>query len=353
MNLVSGTKSILETDGLCVVYTLSSIWKSGHSLGVEVKNISEETVSEWAARIPIKETEKLLKVIGRLSLTMLMRLLPFGEEILSQKKEIIKQNRGVYLNLQMDGRIAELYTSNTQKIRIITENWVGENMFCPYCGNQYLSHFENNRPVADFFCTHCKEEYELKSKGAPIHSKVNDGAYDAMIERINAVNHPNFFFMHYDRRSLKVKNFVMVPKYFFSVQMIEKRKPLAETARRAGWVGCNILLNQIPEEGRIFIVKEEEAVPPEQVKEKVERTDFMRRYELDARGWMLDILNCVNKMEDNVFTLEQMYGFADALALQHPDNHHIKDKIRQQLQVLRDNGIIEFVGRGRYCRLYK
>lgn len=54
-NLVSGTRSIVETDGLCVVYTLNSIWESGYSLGVEVKNISEETVSKWAARIPIKE----------------------------------------------------------------------------------------------------------------------------------------------------------------------------------------------------------------------------------------------------------------------------------------------------------
>ena len=66
--------------------------------------------------------------------------------------------------------------SNTQKIRVITEAWVNENMFCPYCGNQYIYHFENNRPVADFFCPSCREEYELKSKGTSISRKVNDGA---------------------------------------------------------------------------------------------------------------------------------------------------------------------------------
>jgi len=43
-----------------------------------------------------------------------------------------------------------------------------------------------------------------------------------------------------------------------------------------------------------------------------------------------------------------MYSFEKMLAGKHPDNHHIKDKIRQQLQMLRDNGIIEFIGRGRY-----
>lgn len=255
------------------------------------------------------------------------------------------------MNLQMDGRSTEQYVSNAQKIRVITEKWVGANMFCPYCGNQYILHFENNRPVADFFCPNCKEEYELKSKSASITNKVNDGAYSTMIKRISSINNPNFFFMHYNKLNLNVENFVMVPKYFFSTEVIEKRKPLAETARRAGWVGCNILLNQIPDEGRIFIVKNEKEVPLEQVISKVQRTDFMRKYKMDARGWMLDILNCVNKIEDKEFTLEQMYSFENVLALKHPENHHVKDKIRQQLQVLRDNGIIEFLGHGYYRKI--
>lgn len=251
----------------------------------------------------------------------------------------------------MDERIAERYSSNAQKIRIITETWVGENVFCPYCGSQYIDHFENNRPVADFFCPICEEEYELKSKGASITNKVNDGAYSTMMERISSVNNPNFFFMHYNKRNLNVENFVMVPKHFFSADIIEKRKPLAETARRAGWVGCNILLNQIPYEGRIFMVKNGKEVPLEQVISKVQRTVFMRQYKLNMRGWIIDILNCVNRIGDKVFTLEQMYDFVDVLAVKHPENHHIKDKIRQQLQILRDNGIIEFLGKGRYRRI--
>jgi type II restriction enzyme len=32
----------------------------------------------------------------------------------------------------------------------------------------------------------------------------------------------------------------------------------------------------------------------------------------------------------------------------HPDNRHVPDKIRQQLQVLRDLGFVEFLGGGRY-----
>ncbi len=251
----------------------------------------------------------------------------------------------------MDGKYADQYTSNAQKIRVITETWVNNNMFCPYCGNQYVSHFENNRPVADFFCPSCREEYELKSKGASISNKVIDGAYNTMIERITSINNPNFFFMHYNKSSLQVENFVMVPKYFFSPEIIEKRRPLADTARRARWTGCNILLNRIPNEGRIYIIQDGKEVPIEQIIDKVQRTEFLRGSKLDARGWTLDVLNCVNMINDKAFTLEQVYKFEEMLAIKHPDNHHIKDKIRQQLQMLRENGIIEFTGRGYYRKI--
>lgn len=255
------------------------------------------------------------------------------------------------MNLQLDIKIAEKYNSNSQKIRVITEDWVSQNLFCPYCGNEYISQFENNRPVADFYCPHCIEEYELKSKNGSISNKVNDGAYATMIERVESVNNPNFFFMHYNKSDLKVINFIMVPKHFFSTEIIERRKPLAETARRAGWVGCNIILNKIPDEGRIFIVKNEIQQSVKSVITTVKRTEFISHYKLDARGWILDILNCVNKIDGRDFTLEQVYQFEKQLAVKHPDNNHVKDKIRQQLQILRDKGIIEFNGRGHYRKI--
>ena len=255
------------------------------------------------------------------------------------------------MNLTMDDKVAENYKSNSQKIRVITEQWVSNNLFCPYCGKEKIAHFENNRPVADFYCPDCAEEYELKSKNGTIENKVNDGAYDTMIKRIESINNPNFFFMNYNKQDLHVKDFLMVPKYFFSPEIIEKRKPLSDTARRAGWVGCNIVLNQIPEEGRIFIVKNEIEIPQKEIISKVKRTDFIKQYKLDARGWVLDVLNCVNQIEGRDFTLEQMYKFEDVLSKKHPDNNHIKDKIRQQLQTLRDKGILEFRGRGHYRKI--
>jgi len=63
------------------------------------------------------------------------------------------------------------------------------------------------------------------------------------------------FLMNYDLQSLAVVNLFIVPKHFFVQDIIEERKPLAATAKRAGWIGSNILLSQIPESGKIHIVK--------------------------------------------------------------------------------------------------
>lgn len=46
-----------------------------------------------------------------------------------------------------------------------------------------------------------------------------------------------------------------------------------------------------------------------------------------------------------------MYNFEAELQLKHPENHNVKAKIRQQLQILRDKGLIQFLGNGQYLKL--
>lgn len=255
------------------------------------------------------------------------------------------------MDLHLNYNIADNYKSNSQKIRVITENWVKCNLFCPYCGNSYISHFKNNMPVADFYCPHCNEEYELKSKNGLINNKIADGAYGTMINRITSTNNPNFFFMQYNKTDLVVENFIVVPKHFFSAEIIEKRKPLGVNAIRKGWIGCNIVIKQIPEEGKIYIIKQSKEQPVQEIINKIQKTNFISNYKLDARGWILDILSCINQIPDKNFTLNQIYEFTEILSNKHPENHHVKDKIRQQLQILRDKGIIEFSGRGNYKKI--
>ena len=77
---------------------------------------------------------------------------------------------------------------------MMTEGWVNRSAFCPNCGSG-LSRFENNAPVADFYCKRCAEEYELKSKNGEMGKKIVNGAYSTMIERLKSDNNPNIFFL--------------------------------------------------------------------------------------------------------------------------------------------------------------
>jgi len=136
------------------------------------------------------------------------------------------------MNLNLDSSIASRYSSPSQKIRVLSEKWVNEYIFCPNCGNS-ISEYENNRPVADFYCSNCKEEYELKSKKGNIGKKIVDGAYSTMIDRLNSDSNPNFFFLNYDQNTLNIINFLVIPKHFFIPEIIEKRNPLSPTSKRA------------------------------------------------------------------------------------------------------------------------
>lgn len=255
------------------------------------------------------------------------------------------------MNLAFDNDIIEKYHSGTQIARVLTENWVNHNMYCPRCGNAHIKHFENNRPVADFYCPLCNNEYELKSKNGSLGNKINDGAYSTMIERITSNDNPDFFFMSYSKRELKVKDFILVPKHFFVPDIIEKRKPLAQTARRAGWIGCNILIDRIPEQGRIYIISNGEIMDIDRVVNKANESNHLEIKDINSRGWLMDVLKCINYMPSEIFTLEEMYRFENELHIKHPQNNNIKPKIRQQLQFLRDKGFVEFLGNGQYRKI--
>lgn len=255
------------------------------------------------------------------------------------------------MNLKFNISLANSYSSSSQIARVLTENWVKENSYCPNCGKENLIEYQNNKPVADFFCASCNEDFELKSKNGNLGKKINDGAYSTMIARITSDNNPNFFFLTYRKPQWSVNNFLIIPKHFFQSEIIEKRKPLAAKARRAGWVGCNIDLQRIPELGRIFLIKNSIVLSKTQVIETWNKTVFLRDKSDEAKGWTLDVLKCLDRISSQEFSLNDVYRFEEELKLKHPDNNFIKDKIRQQLQILRDKNIIEFVARGKYRRV--
>lgn len=252
------------------------------------------------------------------------------------------------MSLNLFSSLADGYSSNSQKIRVLTENWVGQYIYCPSCGNN-INEYENNKPVADFYCSTCREDYELKSKKDKIGKKIVDGAYSTMIERLQSDSNPNFFFLNYDKNSFDVTNFIVIPKHFFVPEIIEKRKPLSQTARRAGWIGCNILLDTIPESGKIFYIKDGKQESKNKILDDWNKTSFLKQSSnLESKGWLLDIIKCIDKIDKNNFRLSDVYQFEHNLKAKHPENNNIQAKIRQQLQVLRDKDYLIFESRGKY-----
>ena len=76
------------------------------------------------------------------------------------------------------------------------------------------------------------------------------------------------------------------------------------------------------------------------------RSKRLKKFSEPEPGWTLDVLNIVRRLGKPEFKNEDVYAHARELEQLHPDNRHIRDKIRQQLQVLRDAGLLQHHGSG-------
>lgn len=252
------------------------------------------------------------------------------------------------MRLFLDCNLASNYISPSQKIRVISENWVENEAFCPLCGSR-LSRYENGRPAADFFCSSCKEDFELKAKKGNIGSSLVDGEYTTLIHRLESNSNPNLYLLNYDSSSFQMLNFLIVPKQFFVPALVKARKPLSENARRPRWTGCNIQFEKIPQLGKIYYIQNKKLVPKSIVLKNWKKTLFLRQSkDLKQRGWTLDIIHCIESLNQTEFALDDVYECEKELSMKYPSNHNIKAKIRQQLQILRDGRFLTFLGSGKY-----
>jgi type II restriction enzyme len=99
---------------------------------------------------------------------------------------------------------------------------------------------------------------------------------------------------------------------------------------------------------RIPIIQEGNVRPRQAVRDAYERLRPLEELQVEKRGWTLDVLQVVQSLNLDQFSLQDVYGHAADLAKLHPKNTHVRDKIRQQLQILRDLGFVQFLGGGEY-----
>ena len=251
------------------------------------------------------------------------------------------------MNLQANRALSVGFKSPTQVARIISEDWCRRELYCPACVAAQLTQCNPNTRACDFTCTNCAERFELKSGKSWNRSKIVDSGYEAMLRSIREDRTPNLFLLQYSPAWV-VSNLLVIPRYFISESAIEKRQPLRAGARRAGWIGCNILLSRIPAEGRIGIVESGVEVPANQVREHYGKSKKLLEIRPTTRGWTLDVLRLVGHIGKRRFSLAEVYEHENELQRLHPNNRNVRAKIRQQLQILRDTQFLRFRGRGSY-----
>ena len=155
----------------------------------------------------------------------------------------------------------EKYKSASQRARISSESWAARELYCPRCSSDSLDTLPGNTPVLDFRCPDCESGFQLKSAASAFRARLTDGAYSQMRSAIVHGRTPNLLLLHYQFNPFSVASLIFIPDFAFTLSAVECRAPLAATARRAGWIGCNILLSQIPPDARILLVKRQSSNP--------------------------------------------------------------------------------------------
>lgn len=246
-----------------------------------------------------------------------------------------------------DALLAAGYSSASQRARVVTEGWVSKHIYCLACESDKLLRTTSNTEARDFECSRCGHPYELKSSSKTFGTRVVDGAYSSMMRRINSSTLPSFLLLHYTS-SWDFVNLFAIHHVLITQDAIEKRKALAVTARRAGWIGCNLLLENIPPEGRIGLICDGVAAPRATCRANFAAVERLALLSSSNRRWTTITLRLIHELGKPAFTIKDAYTFSDQLQTLFPRNHNIYAKIRQQLQVLRYAGIIKFESRGRY-----
>lgn len=238
------------------------------------------------------------------------------------------------------------YKSASQRARVFSESWIADNFGCPKCDGP-LARTPNNTSVRDFVCTPCGYGFELKAKQGPFGGRVADGAYQTMLASIRSDTCPHLLLLSYTA-DYRVQDVTAVPQQFLVEEIVLPRKPLGPHCRRAGWQGCNLNIGMLPPDGRIKCVANFAKLPEATIREAWKQTEFLEECKSSKRGWLAVTMGLVRRLNKDTFSLGELYELEAEARRIFPNNRHIKEKLRQQLQHLRDKGWLRFEGSGFY-----
>jgi type II restriction enzyme len=258
------------------------------------------------------------------------------------------------MNLSMNSEPVADDGSHSQRARVVTQSWGEKNLYCPNCSSPQLDHHTQANGDSDLGCPRCHSRFQLKGQGTRFGNSIAGGTYTAMMRAIQGDTAPSYYFLHYDPAVTTVRDVLLVPHFAIPPSAVVKRK---------GGTGCNLLLNRIPVDARIPIVTTIMTSPnggdtecimlsrPEEVREKFKRIKPLAKIPARQRALALDVLTIVRRLMNarfpvGTFTNAEVGAFEGELARLHPGTRLMRDKIRQQLQVLRRAGLLSQPERG-------
>jgi type II restriction enzyme len=252
--------------------------------------------------------------------------------------------------LRCDTSIADAYNSQAQKSRVLSERWIESNGYCLSCESDTLRRTSANTRATDFVCPRCQQSYELKAFRVRPKSRLVDGAYSALMGRILDGSVPTLMMLERNQQ-WEIRNLTAIHHLFLTPEVIEPRKPLSVTARRAGWIGCNIRLDRLAPDAQIEVVSSGIFNNRDAARKAFQRFGNLNEISPEKRGWATLTLRMIRNLNSKAFALSDLYDKEEEFARTYPANRNVRSKIRQQLQVLRDLGYLKFLGNGTYRAL--
>jgi type II restriction enzyme len=249
------------------------------------------------------------------------------------------------MNLSMHSAEA---SGHPQNVRGVAETWGEHNLYCPNCPSPRLTRPAQNSAPGDFSCPDCGFQFQLKGQKMRFSSDIADGIYATTLRAVKNNDAPAFFFVHYDLPTWTVRDVLLVPGFAIPPSAITKRKSGAS---------CNITLSRIPLDARIPIVTTIKASRSgdtecimisrmEEVRAKFKRLTPLADIASGQRALALDVLNIIRRLKKTEFTSADFYPFERELKKLHAGQRNLRDKIRRQLQVLRNAGFLIQPARG-------
>jgi type II restriction enzyme len=249
--------------------------------------------------------------------------------------------------LRCDVSVGYPYTSPSQRARVISELWFRSFAFCLSCTANCLVPTTANTRASDFLCPDCNRTYELKAFKVRPKRNLVDGAFNTLMSLILAGNAPTLMLLE-RTGNWDVLNLIAIHSTFLTPSVVVARKPLSPLARRAGWVGCNIRLDLIASDAKIAVVQDGKLSDRNEIRSAFRRFEPLEEIRPLARGWTTLTFQTIRSLGRRSFSLDDLYAKEKSFSAIYPNNRNTRAKIRQQLQLLRDLGYLEFCGQGNY-----